>query len=305
MSGRNKLVLLALLVLFSTSALALQASVSIYPKNVGVETLRLYPFEVGELEVSVSNNGSRAIENLNLRVSVDSPLVILRDGAAVPVLSESIALLEPGQTETLFVRVKPQELSQEKQFVYVNYGLEEFTHLAATYVEVAESPLEVQARLAKSALDTGEGSKLVVTLRNKGKSPVNSIEASLMLPPGLVGKSQPLSADFLSQGESIADREFLFEPNPEVTGEKKITLLVSFEDPAGRHFLERDFFVDIQNRRAVLYFIVAAIIALIVVALYIKRRPSKEGKPLEEPQLKELEGKEIKPVPTKGKEIRK
>ncbi len=306
MSGRNKLSLLAVLsILFSLNAFAAQISVSIAPKDKAIEVLQLYPDEVGELEIIVSNEGNEAIENLNLKISVEGSLQLLTDRTATKILNQSIPLIEPGESKLIFVKVKPRELSQEKQFVYVSYGFETFTHIIATYVEIIESPLEVQARLAKSALDIGESSKLVVTIKNKSNVAVNNITAELVLPSGLSKKSPKLETDFLSPGESIADREFLFDVDPTVTGEKKLLLLVSFDDSTGRHILERDFFIDVQNRRAVLYFIVVAIVALIVIALYLKRKPIKDKKPLEQPELKELEGKEVKELPTKGQEVRK
>ncbi len=308
MSGKNRVALLALLLaLFVSSAFASQISVSVFPKNRVLEVLRLYPDETGELEVVVTNNSAETVENLNLRFSVrETSLSLFRDSLAVDTLAESIPLLSPGETKLIFVMVKPKEFSQEQQPFSVNYGIETFTHGAFTLVEITESPLEVQGRLAKSALDIGEGSKLVLQLKNKGDFPINNISAEIIVPNGLIAKSPPLAIGILSPGESIVDKDFLFDVDPIVSGKKRIVLLTSFEDSAGKHVLERDYFVDVQDRSAVIYFLVAAIIVLIVAALYIKRKPSRDEKQLAEPELKELSGEgEIKTMDLHGKDVRK
>ena len=308
MIGKNRIVLLALLfALFVSSTFASQISVSVSPKNKAIEVLRLYSDETAELEVIVTNNSAESVENLNLRFSVkDTSLSLLKDSLAVDIIAESISLLGPGETKLIFVNVKPKEFSQEQQPFSVNYGFETFTHGAFTVVEIAESPLEIQGRLAKSALDSGEGSKLVLQLKNKGEAPIRNISAEIIVPNGLIAKSPPLSIGILSPGESIVDKEFIFDVDPIVSGKNKIVLLASFEDTTGKHVLERDYFIDVQNRSAVIYFLVAAIIILIVVALYIKRKPSRDEKPLGEPELKELDGEGVvKTVDLKGNDVRK
>ena len=305
MIGRSKLLLLFFLITLTISVNASSLGVSIVPKNKAVEILQLYPNEVGELEIAVTNNGSEALENINIKVSMEGITKIVKEGFATNVLNEAIESLQPNETKYVFVSVKPTELSKEKQFVYVNYGFETFTHFAATYVEIAESPLEVQARLNKSALDIAEKSKLVLKIKNRSNGPVGNIKAEMVFPQDVTAKSPALQVDLLSPGESISDKEFLFEVDPAVTGEKKIVLLVSFEDSFGKHIIERDFLIDVQDRRTVLYLIIIAIIALIVVALYLKQRPSHENKPLEAPEVTELEGKELEKKLLEKKEIKK
>ncbi|MDP6670230.1 MAG: hypothetical protein QGI60_00245 [archaeon] len=308
MIGKNRVVLLALLfALFVSSAFATQISVSVSPKNKAIDVLRLYSDETAELEIVVTNNSAQPVENLNLRFSVkDTSLSLLKDSLAVDTIAESIPILSPGEIKLIFVKVKPKEFSQEQQPFSVNYGFETFTHGAFTIVEIAESPLEIQGRLAKSALDSGEGSKLVLQLKNKGDFPIRNISAEIIVPNGLITKSPPLTIGILSPGESIMDKEFIFDVDPIVSGRNKIVLLASFEDAAGKHVLERDYFVDVQNRSAVIYFLVAAIIVLIVIALYIKRKPSRDEKPLGEPELKELnvEGG-IKTMDLHGNDVKK
>lgn len=308
MSGKNRVVFLALFfALFVSSAFASQISVSVSPKNKTLEVLGLYPDETGELEIVVTNNSAESVENLNLRFSVkETSLSLLKDSFAVDTINESIPLLGSGETKIIFVMIKPKEFSQEQQPFSVSYGAETFTHGAFTLVEITESPLEVQGRLAKSALDVGEGGKLVLQLKNKGGSPINNISAEIIVPSGLLAKSPPLAIGILSPGESIVDKEFLFDVDPIVSGKKRIVLLASFEDSTGKHVLERDYFVEVQNRSAVIYFLVAAIIILIVIALYIKRKPSRDEKQLAEPELKELSGEgEIKTMDLHGNEVRK
>ena len=306
MNGINKFALVAfVLTLFAVSCLA-EVSVSIVPKDRSLGVLELYPNETGELEVVVTNIGAETVRNLSLRFSVENTsLSLLNNSFAVETISETIDALEPNQTKTIFVSVKPKESSQDNQPFLVNYGFETFTHGAHTFVKIVESPLEVQGRLTKSALDLGEGSKLLLNVKNKGASPITNILAEIVVPSGIIVKSQPLSISTLSPGESISDKEFVLDVEPHISGQKKMVLLVSFEDSRGRHVLEKDYPIDIQNRSAVLYVIIIAIIVLVVIALYLKRKPSRDEKPLEAPELKELEGENIKSLPSQGKEVRK
>jgi len=307
MNGKNKLLaVLLVLMFFSAPVFAHRVSVSIAPKNPALDVIELYTDEAGELEITVLNIGEEAVEGLSVMVSVEgTSIALIKNGFAFGRVIEKIDLLEAGASTTFLAAVKPLELSMENQPITAGYGFETFDHSVSTYVKIIESPLEIVARLEKSALDLGEGSKVSATFKNTGVETIRNIEATLALPTGIEGKSMPLAADYLAPGESIADREFLFEVDPSVSGEKKLVLLIGFEDAKGRHVLEKDFVVEVQNRTSVLYFLVIAIVALIVVALYIKRKPSKSEKPLEQPEVKELEGKDVKTLPVEGNEIKK
>ena len=308
MTGKkNRLAMLLLAIAFIVSCVsAQQLSVSVNPKNPGLEVLELYPDEMGELEIRVINSGAETAKKITIIASVDNTsLVIMKGAAQYTVLGETIEFLEPGQVKSIFIMVKPKEFSKEGQPVVVNYGGETITHTIATYISIAESPLDVQARLAKSALDKAEGSKVVVTMRNNSKLPISNVSAELVLPSGLESKSPKVELDLLSSGESLVDREFEFETSPIVLGRQRLVLFVSFEDSKGRHILERDLFVDVQDRGLVLQFIIVAIIALVIIALYLKRNPSREEKPLGQPELKQVEGGKVKTLPDKSKEILK
>ncbi len=306
MTGKSKFLFLAIaLAVLITGVNAAQLTVSVYPKDPGLEILKLYPDEVGVLEITVSNSGEEAVENVNISISVkDTSLVLFEDFISKQVVSQQIALIEPGAAKTILVNVKPREFSKENQPFVVRYGAEILTHSVVTYVGVVESPLDVQVRLAKSALDIGEGSKVVVTLKNKGQSNISDVEAELVVPRGFESKSDRIIIDLLAEGESLVDREFEFKVDPIVSGQQRILLLVSFVDENGKHAIERELFVDVQNRAMVLQIIIIAIVVLIIIALYLKRNPNREEKPLEAPEVKEIKGETVETLPS-DKEILK
>ena len=290
--GKNFLLLaFALILLISTANASLLVNVS--PKEPGIPALSLYLDETGQYVVEVFNESNDPVSNVMLKISTGEGLKILDKGSEKTIFSTIIELIEPYEKESLIITLKPTELSTNNLFVYVDYGLNEYTNLSATYVLVEESPLQINTSLSKTALDTGGEGEVSLSLKNIGTEPIQNIKAELIVFNGLETNSDIVVVSSLASGEGYEAKEFLFVADPGVTGKVPLLMQVVFEDSKGTHVIEKYFAVEIQSRETILYLIAGIIILLVAVAIISRMRDSgsskkldKLEKPVEEKQAK-------------------
>ena len=295
MIGKNSVLLAFALILLCSSVNAdLLATVS--PKDPGFETLSLYLDETGEYELTIFNDGTEPAGKVVVKVSSVEGLQIIDLGAGKNVLGMNIEEILPGEKKTVLLKLKPVEQSAKKLFLYVDYGIRDYTHLVATYLEVRESPLEISTVLSKTALDMGEEASIKLSMKNHGTSPVRNIKAELIAFQGIESMNGTVSLDSLAPGEGYDAKEFVFRADPAASGKRQLAMQISFEDDLGKHILERNFSVEIQSKQEIMYIIAAIIVLLVVVALLSRKREHKDVKKLEKPIVKELPDKDVKPV---------
>ncbi len=280
--GKNCILLaFALILLFSTANASLLANIS--PKEPGIPALSLYIDETGQYEIEVFNDSEIPVSNIMLKISVGESLKLIDHGLEKTMFATTIELIEPHEKESLLVTLKPTEFSTNNLFVYVDYGIGEYTNLSATYVLVEENPLEINASLSKTALDTGGEGSVSLSLKNAGTEPIQNIKAELIVFKGLETNAGVVTVTSLDPGEGYKAKEFLFVANPEVSGKIPLLMQVVFEDSKGTHVIEKYFAVEIQNRQTILYLIGGIIILLIAVAVISRMRDSGSSKKLEKP----------------------
>ncbi len=280
--GKNFILLaFALILLLSTTNASLLVNVS--PKEPGISALSLYLDETGQYEIEVFNESELPVSNVILKISTGDGLKLLDKGSEKTILTTAIELIEPYEKETLLVTLKPTELSTNNLFVYVDYGIDKYTNLSATYVLVEESPLQIYTSLSKTALDTGGEGAVSLSLKNTGTEPIQNIKAELIVFEGLETNAGIITVSSLAPGEGYESKEFLFIADPEVTGKVPLIMQVVFEDSKGTHIIEKYFAVEIQSRETILYLIVGIIILLVAVALISRMRDSGSSKKLEKP----------------------
>ncbi len=300
MSGKSDLVLmkiglvLLLLALFC-SMVSAEIFVSVSPKQPGIETLQLYLDESAEYEITVFNSGTEPVMGIVLKVEPSDGLKILDKGLEKNVLPLEVEFLEPNQQETLLVRVKPVELSAKQLVLYVGYGIRAYTHGDVTFLSVAETPLQINASLSKTALDVGEEAFLKLSLKNNGSEPVTKIKAELLAFQGIESMDGAVELASLAPGEGYEAKEMVFRADPSTSGKMPLVLLVSFEDSLGKHVLEKNFFVEIQRREIIIYLMAGIVVLLVVVVLLSRKGDSAHVKKLEKPMVQEIEGSEVKP----------
>jgi hypothetical protein len=292
----TRLAVLFCFVLFFSTVNA-QVHVLISPKTgKGIQTL--YLDEVFEYNLIVANLGTEAVNDLIVEVRVDEPLILIKDNRVVEKLRFELNEVKPGEKIIEQFKVKPTTLKTKENRIYAYYGVKEFSNVDSTYLLVQENPVQINARLSKTALDLSESGSLLVSLKNTSKDELKNISASLIVSEGLISESEPLLFGSLAPRQGFSDKEFVFTPLAGVTGKKEVTLRLIYDDSKGRHQIEKTFLVDIQNRNLTLYLIVGVVVLLIVLSYAIGRKPRKPVEPAFQP-LKEEE----KPVSVEKKEI--
>lgn len=288
MTGKNSLLLFFFVLILCSSASA-SLLVHIAPKDPNFETLSLYPYESGEYTITVLNNGPETVENVMLKISAADGLKIIDSGFEKSAVSRTINSLDSGAKESLLLKLKPIELSSKNLSLYIDYGVGKYTHLSATFVEIKESPLHIDASLSKTALDMGEEASISLSLKNNGAEEIKNINAELIVFQGLESKNGTVSLDALAAGEGFEAKEFKFRADPSATGERAMVLQVSFEDSFGKHVIEKGFSVEIQSKQTILYLMVGVIVLLIAVAFLSRRGESKNVDKLEKPVANQIE----------------
>jgi uncharacterized membrane protein len=157
-----------------------------------------------------------------------------------------------------------------------------------------ETPLQINARLSKTALDMGEEASVSLSLKNNGPEQLRNIRVELIVFDGLESMNGVVELASLAPGEGYEAKEFLFRADPASTGKKQLVMQVSFEDSLGRHVIEKNFFVEIQSRQEIIYLIIVVIILLIVVAVLSRKKASGPAAKLEKPVVEEIEGEKVK-----------
>jgi len=292
MNGK-KSILLALVFLLLCSSANAGLLVSVFPKNPAMQTLSLYLDEASEYEITVYNNSGAAVENIVLKVTAADGLKIIEGGQEKTFFSKTIESISANEKHSFLLKVKPSALSTKSLFLYIDYGIDNYTHLTATYLTVLDSPLQIDASLSKTALDVGDEGSLKLSFKNADNSPITNIYAELIVPDGLESMDGTVSLPLLSPGEGYEAKEFVFKADPTARGVKPLTMLISFEDSLGKHVIEKSFSVEIQSKQTIMYLIVGIIILLVFVAILSRKGPAKPIQKLETPIVKELEGKKV------------
>ncbi len=282
MIGKNFILLaFALILLLSTANASLLVNVS--PIEPGIPALSLYLDETGQYVVEVFNESNNPVNNVLLKISTGDGLKILDKGSEKATISTVIELIKPYEKESFIVSLKPTELSTNNLFVYVDYGIDKYTNLSATYVLVEESPLQINTSLSKTALDTGGEGEVSFSLKNIGTEPIQNIKAELIVFNGLETNAGVVNVSTLAPGEGYEAKEFLFVADPGVTGKVPLLMQIVFEDSKGTHVIEKYFAVEIQSRETILYLIAGIIILLVAVAIISRMRSSDSSKKLDKP----------------------
>ena len=246
----------------------------IVPKNTSVKVLELYPDEIGEYEIKVTNTSAETIELVNIKVVVSDSLALIR---GLETKSYEIAALKailPNEERSIGIVIKPLsnlKKKDEKDLITLYYGTEKYTHFTGTYVEVIESPLEIKADLKKPTMNKGEENYIEVEIKNKSTEQIKGVEISLLTPTNFDVKDRDYNIVYLNPGDSFK-KSFSFSPDPTIIGTQHIALRIEFEDARGKHLLEKNFTVEIQDKAIGASILLAIIIALILVYLMTRKQ---------------------------------
>ncbi|MFH1697211.1 MAG: hypothetical protein ABH854_04910 [Candidatus Diapherotrites archaeon] len=292
-SARLRAFLLALAVaFFCASAGAAMLSVVVEPEAGAA--VRLYPSEITSYRVVAINNDTATLENIFLRVSVEGGLAIVENGTRLLEKKfEPFSLKGEGREEKR-ITVKAMQSGAKKFGIVVEYGISGYTHTSSTTLAVSENPAAINARLSKTALSRGEEGAIVLDVTNTTDAKMHDISAELKVPEGIKELSGRFYLAELAPGQAFSNREFSFQPGGDMVGRNNIILEVSYTDAEGKHTLQKDFVVDIQDREQYILVLAAGIVLLVIVSYFIRKRGRE---PIDTSGLKISE---IKAPPQKG-----
>jgi len=246
----------------------------IVPKNNEAKILELYPDEIGEYRIIITNTSEKTMALVNLKVVVSDTLAIIKGLEAKNYETAVLRSLSPNEHRSLDIFIKPQnklEKKDEKNIITLYYGEDKYTLFTGTYVEVVESPLEIKADLKKPTMNRGEKNYVEVEIKNSSGEHIKNVRISLLTPPKIDVRERDYNIAYLNPNDSFK-KSFYFSPDPTITGTHYIALRIRFEDARGRHTLEKNFVVEIQDKAIGASILLAIIIALILVYLMTRKQ---------------------------------
>ncbi|MCX6799264.1 MAG: NEW3 domain-containing protein [Candidatus Diapherotrites archaeon] len=270
--------LLLFFALFFCSLAHAQLLVGISPKDQGKQALGLYPEEMGELELTFVNDGALPLGNINIKCSASESLVLVEEGLEKTIVFKKIDSLAVNEKKILFLSVKPTQYNAKNQVVYVDYGLQEYTNIAAGLVKVFQSPLLFDAKLSAASMEPGSEGTVSLSIKNNGKAELLNIKAELAAPKSIEVRTEPVLISSLGPGEGKKDIVFRFSPKEAQSGSQQLALRLSFEDSNGSHALEKNFPIDVKRKPWELYFIVGVVIVFVGFAVYVRMKPKEQKK---------------------------
>jgi len=105
-------------------------------------------------------------------------------------------------------------------------------------------------------------------------------------------ESDPFELEFLDSGQGISNTEFKFSLGQEI-GEQTLILKVLFEDSKGKHLLEKSYPINVQERDVYIAILVAAILVLVFISLYMRRKKVSQRVDTEGIKVQDIEGEKL------------
>lgn len=265
---------LALCLLLLAISVNAYITAEIIPTNTESNVLKLYPDEIGKYEIRIINTSAETIELVSAKVVVSNSLAIIKGLETRSYDAFALRALLPNEERSMEVVIKPLNKLRKKEessIITLYYGTDTYTHFTGTYLEVIESPLEVKADLKKPTMNKGEENYIEVEMKNKSAEQIKNVKISLLVPTNFDANEKDYNIAYLNAGDSFK-KSFSFGPDPTIVGTQYIALKIEFEDARGKHILEKNFAVEIQDKAIGASILLAIIIALILLYLLTRRR---------------------------------
>ncbi len=274
---RFRLITAIFLLLLCSTAFGQLISVVIQPES-DVEKVRIYPYEVATYKIFIVNIGSETEENINLVARVDEELAIIVEKTEVREKRFVINRLLPNrEPEIREIRVKALQSAKKDLRIFVDYGVGDgLIHTYSTSLTVIENPIIINARLSRTAMNADEQGSVLLDMANSSSFVLYDINAELDVSEGLQLISEPYYVESLDPNQSFSNKEFKFIAEPGISGERNLVLKLSYTDREGRHTIEKNFVVDVQNRLAYIFILVAGVILLVVLSYLLRQKGKKQ-----------------------------
>jgi hypothetical protein len=269
-------VLIALILVLSNAYSMLV--VEMVPKNTSDQVLKLYTDEVGEYEIKVINVSEEPIKNATIKVVASGSLVIIKGLEEKSADVMELGPMQPLEKKTVVIKVKPVARPRQESgmnILTVYYGQGKYTHFIGTYVEVIEGPLNVKAELKKYTIASGEENRVDAELKNTSASEqIKNLSIFLSMPEKFDSKEVSYDVAYLNPADSLK-KSFFFSPDPSIRGTQHLALIVEFEDSRGKHIIEKNFKIEIQDKAISAALILALIAGLVALYLFMRKGEKK------------------------------
>ena len=298
----NKLVCVFIFLVFLSLNAFAQSAVIITPLE-GEGTLTLYSLEVREYKMTIVNISQTSLDNLEVRLTVPEELALVVNGEDKTTRFYTFISLGPNQQEEKIFKVKALKPASQPLEIKAEYGGENFANSSSISVMVQQSGFSFNSRLSRTSLEPGQKGSVIFDIANNSGARVTNIKAELLSTDQITIETDPFELELLEAGQSISNTEFFFTLGTG-TGQKILVLRVFFEDSKGKHLLEKSFPLDVQNRDIYVALLVTAVLVLVIVSLYMRRKKTHREVDTQRIKVQNLEGeKEIKI--SEEKEIKK
>ncbi len=273
MFGKNYSVLIALILLFSGIVHA-DVLVSISQKDSIGEAV-FYPEEVETFNIAVFNAGQDEQRPLTLKVSVDSDFSILDSDKEKREKYFTIKSISAGERKNFDIIIKAKKASKNSKTVSVFYGFnsEKLENSVSINVYALDNKVDISVSLKNFIVDIGKEGSVLFSMKNNSNQDLNSISIELYSFQRVDVSTPKLYIQSLNAGDELKEKEFVFSPDPVVSGNIPVILKVSYADSNGFHVIEKQLNVIVESAKFFNSIVLVIILILIIILSFLLRKP--------------------------------
>lgn len=253
-------------------ASAANFALTISPKDFnGIPSL--YKDELFPYQVKIVNFGSEKITGVHVELNAEPELSIIDNSAENEANIEKqrktfiIEQIRPGEISVTDILVKAKADNSDKAILSANYGLFDYSNAAVAFMKIVPSPVDVSVKAHKEAVAPLEENELVLSIANNSPNSISDISAELVLPKDLESDANVFTLHELAPNLRSGETQFGFRAKELAQGKRRVALLVSFTDAAGRHALDKAIAIDVKSPDFSILLVAIAIAFIIGVVL--------------------------------------
>jgi len=274
MAGKNFSILIALVLLCCATANA-EILVKISPKDFSGEAV-FYTDEVRNFDIVVFNAGQDELRTLTLEALVDKDFAILDDGREKQQKYFSIEGIPSGVQKNFEIALKAKKASKQEKAFSVFYGFngEKLEDSVSTSVQAVDSRVDISASLKNFIVDIGKEGGVLFSMKNNSQQDLSNVSAGIFSFQRVDVSTPAFFAESLKAGEQIKEQEFVFSPDPAISGNIPVILKVSYADSNGFHSIEKQLTVIVESAKFFNSIVLVIILILIIILSFLLRKPN-------------------------------
>ena len=111
-------------------------------------------------------------------------------------------------------------------------------------------------------------------MKNGSQQDLNNVSIELYSFQRVDVSTPKLFAESLKAGEQIEEKEFVFSPDPVISGNIPVILKVSYADSNGFHVIEKQLNVIVESAKFFNSIVLVIILILIIILSFLLRKPN-------------------------------